>query len=165
MAAALVLAAAACGEMNGQEAHFPGTVAYIPGFQYPVFVVPSGDLLDLKAIPTEADAPYSLRLEKMTMPAAAALQQVMTTDASATPVPASAIRDVAVLGAEEPGIEMSYPAGAGVFRRDAFLELAAMAGCIRMRFSAAKDIASDPMVSQMIASFSAKPSATEGGQP
>lgn len=185
LAASLALFLAACGEVDGQDAHFPGTVAYdspdgqfhfhylsppwvpvaIPGFEHPVFVVPPGDLLNLKTIPNEADAPYSLRLEKMAMPAAAALEQVMSTETAATPVPASAIRDVATLGAEQPGIEMSYPAGSGVFRRDAFLELAAAAGCVRMRFSAEKDIAADPMVSQMIASLAAKPSTTEAERP
>ena len=172
----------ACGEQDGGSDRFPGTVIYdspdatyhfhylsppwiavkLPGVSSPVFMVPPVDL-SAGITPTEADAPYSMRVEAVGM----SFDQAIAASAGAVapPVPAERIFDVLAPDHSRIGREMSWQEGTTVFRREADLAGAQAGACFRMRFTAKSDMSGNAMIAQMMASFQPRPSSAVGTQP
>lgn len=179
IAIAASIAVAGCGEQDGESTHFPGTVAYdspdgayhfhylsppwIPvkllGMATPVFVVPPPEIT---SVTSEADAPFSLRIEPVAAPAEQAIQERART--LSPPLPADRIRDVMSLTGGRAGQELSWQEGS-VFRREAYLAGAQAGSSFRLRFTAQRDIAADPMITQMIVSFEPHSSGVEVHSP
>jgi hypothetical protein len=183
LACALVAFAAGCGEVDGETAHFPGTVVYDSPdgpyhFHYlsppwfsavlPPELTPAGDSPrvffvppeNVSGVPLEKDAPYTLRVKAVTAPADQAL--VASAAMLAPPPTADKLRDVMVVARGVVGREMSWKEAPGIFHREAYLSAQNPATSYRMRFTAKLDIENDPLVTQMIASFEPRASTAQG---
>ena len=161
-------ALAGCGDTDGESAHYPGTVVYnspdgafhfhylsppwlpvrLPGMMTPIFLVPP---TEISGVLTEADAPYTLHVDPIGAPAAQAISD--SARALSPPVAAERMHDVVVPGGKAAGREMSWQESAMVFHREAYLSAAQTGSSFRMRFTARRDIADDPLIGQMITSF------------
>ncbi len=162
-----------CGEIDGSQTQYPGTVRYLsPGGGYHfhylappwVLVASSGDVLDMivpdsfTAIPrSTADVLYHLRIEPQAAAALAAAvsrSQTLARDANAI---VTAVRPVVVDGELARTEVLWRERSTDVLHRDAFLAGALPDESFRMSFSARVTLDDDPMISQMIASFGAEP--------
>jgi hypothetical protein len=160
----------ACGDIDGSSGHFPGTVVYEspthdfhfhmlqpPWIPIPLptgtfFAVPPTEVV---AIPTEADALYSLHIDRMTGDAQAAFSAAAGTQQPPWDLMQS---QTVKAGAVTMGVEMSWQEAPTIFRRHAYINGAAAGTSFRLRFTAKKSMRDDPMITQMIASFEPKPS-------
>ena len=170
-----VSSAVGCGDIDGDNAQFPGTILYqdpagafefrllqppwIPPFVHPALpdmtfsVVPPPDAT-VSADPGVllGEALYSLQFSKVTGDPATAMADVKgTIPGGGTAVPTGMV--MAASGST--GVEMAWQEAEGMFHRDAFLA-GTGTPTFRLHFTAKKEIAEDDMVGQMISSFRAK---------
>lgn len=177
LAAALVVPAA-CGQTDGGNAHFPGTVTYdspagdfhlhllqppwIP-IRLPTetfFIVPPS-AVSLSS--REEDALYSLHIYRQSTTATMAFE----TQAQEQSPPWDVAQSRTLAGGTTTGVEMSWTAGQERYYRDAYVDDDMPGTSFRLHFTAKQPMASDPMISQIIASFDPRPSSvhtsTSGG--
>jgi hypothetical protein len=116
------------------------------------FVVPPTEVV---GIPSEADALYSMHIDRQTGDARAAFSAA----AGAQQPPWDLDQSQTLkAGAVAMGVEMSWQETPTVFRRDAYINGAAADTSFRLRFTAKRSMRDDPMIAQMIASFEPRPS-------
>ena len=173
--ALVVVPAAGCGDVDANTAQFPGTILYQDpkgAFEFrlleppwiPPFVLTYQDLrMTFSVVPPPdatitadpnillAQALYSLQFSEVTGDPAAAMAEVL----GSIPGGSSAESAPVDTATGTTGVEMTWQEDAGVFHRDAFLA-GTGTPTFRLHFTAQKEIAEDPMVGQMIASFHAK---------
>ncbi|HET6282490.1 MAG TPA: hypothetical protein VFH73_16115 [Polyangia bacterium] len=160
---------AACGQTDGDSAHFPGTVTYdsptgdfhlhlleppwlpirLPTETF-FAVPPSAVTLSVR----EDDALYSLHIYKQSTDATTAF----TAQAQQQSPPWDVAQSQALAGGTTSGVDMSWTGGPNVFHRDAFVDDDLPGTSFRLHFTAKTSMAADPMISQIIASFQPWPS-------
>jgi hypothetical protein len=177
LAAVLAAGAVGCGDVNGGQEPFAGTVKYQdPGGQFElhllippwipippiggttIFVVPP-DTLSITAVTSEADATYSLDVSAVGGDAAGAMQAAAT--AGGWHVQAGTQRTIKTASGAT-GVEASWQESALAFHREAFIG-GATASSFHLHFSSKKPIAGDDMITQMIVGFSPRVSVTAVG--
>ena len=168
-----VLLSAACGQTDGQAGNFPGTVIYdSPAGDFHLhlleppwlplrlptetfFVVPPNAVtLSVR----EADALYSLHIYKQSTDATTAF----TAQAQQQSPPWDLGQSKALAGGTTSGVDMSWTGGANQYHRDAYVDDDAPGTSFRLHFTAKTPMATDPMISQIIASFQPWPSSANG---
>lgn len=164
----LALMGAGCGQIDGANEPFAGTVLYedpqgdfslrilqppwLPALKYQgktFFVVPPSDAtISTDPLVILAEALYSLHVDA----AGGAPPDAMQSIKSGLPVTSMARdRDVRTASGAT-GMELSWKEAEELFHRDAFLA-GSGTPTFRLHFTARRDVGDDPMVGQMIASF------------
>src|SRR6266540_3987806 len=168
----LAWAAVGCGEINASEEPFVGTVAYQdPGGAFSLRLleppwtppfriqgitfsgVPPSDVTDFSD-PTAllAKALYSLQIDP---PGGTAPEAAMQAVKEGLPATAMAAEEAVTTASGADGMVLAWQEAAEIFHRDAFVA-ASGTPTYRLHFTAKKAIGDDPMVGQMIASFTPK---------
>jgi hypothetical protein len=177
VASAAAALAGGCGDIDGGQQPFAGTVLYqdiqgqfelrllappwvavppvTPGVT--IFVV-MPDAVSLAS--TEADAPYSLDVTATTGAAASALRAAAA--AASPPWDLSKQRSVRTASGATGG-EIDWQEAGPVYHREVFVDAPATSA-FHLHFSAKTPIAGDVMISQMILSFTPKNAAVSSGE-
>jgi hypothetical protein len=177
LSAALAGGAVGCGDVNGGQEPFAGTVRYQdPGNQFElrllippwvpippisgvtVFVVPP-DVLTLSSVTSEADAAYSLDVTAVGGDATGALQAAVA--AGGWHLQAGTQRTIKTASGAA-GVEASWQESPTAFHREAFVG-SATANSFHLHFTSKKPIAGDDMITQMIVGFSPRVGVTAVG--
>jgi hypothetical protein len=172
LASAGILAASACGDIDGGKVPFAGAARYQePSGAYelrllqppwiPVtisgmtlFVVPPTEVFNTNA--KESDMLYSLHILGVGGDPASALAAAATPAwGASSPLPVTALSGAA-------GLEVSWQEAPGVFHREVFLGTSS-GPTFQLHFTAKTSLADDPMITQMILSFAPRGTIVVGG--